>query len=170
MAELESIELIVLDVDGVLTDGTVLVCDHGVECKRFHVRDGLAIRAAPLVGLKVGALSARPSRATTLRLTELGIDPIVQGAPDKAIGLERVCKLANVLPEQCAYVGDDLLDLPAMVRCAYPIAVGDAVPEVRAEARHVTRAHGGHGAAREAIEHVLKAQGRWEQVLERLAI
>jgi len=170
MAEPDAIQLIVFDVDGVLTDGTILLSDHGVEWKCFHVRDGFAIRAARQLGLKVGSLSGRMSRATTLRLGELGVDPILQGVHDKAVGLERLCQQAGVTLDQCAYVGDDLIDLPAMLRCGYPIAVADAVDEVRTEARYVTRARGGRGAAREAIEHILRAQGRWDELLEQHGI
>ena len=86
------------------------------------------------------------------------------------IGLETICQRAGVMPEESAYVGDDLVDLPAMVRCAYPVAVADAVAEVKAEARYVTTARGGHGAAREVVEHILKAQDRWDEVVERYGI
>ena len=167
---LPPIKLIIFDVDGVLTDGSIIISDDGVESKRFHARDGLAIKAAMAAGLKVAVLTARASRALTLRMVEIGVDLVVQRAPSKVIGLETLCQRAGVMPEEVAYVGDDLVDLPVMVRCAYPIAVADAVDEVRAEARYVTTARGGHGAAREAIEHILKAQNRWDEVVERYGI
>lgn len=164
-----AIKIIIFDVDGVLTDGSLLIDDHGVESKRFHVRDGLAIKAATMMGLKIASISSRTSGATTLRLTELGVDPLLQGIRDKAAGLKTVCQQAQLLPDHAAYVGDDLMDLPAMLRCGYPIAVADAVDEVITEACFVTRARGGHGAAREAIEHILKTQGRWEKLVDRYA-
>lgn len=170
MTETSNIKMIIFDVDGVLTDGTILIDDHGVETKRFHVRDGMAIRMAQQMGLKVAALTSRTTRAVSLRLGELGVDPVLQGATDKAVGLETICRETGVLPEQCAYVGDDLLDLPALLRCGLPVAVADAVEEVKAEAKHVTAAPGGHGAAREVIEHILKAQGRWDEMLKRYGV
>jgi 3-deoxy-D-manno-octulosonate 8-phosphate phosphatase (KDO 8-P phosphatase) len=164
---MKNIKLIVFDVDGVLTDGGIYIDDRGVETKRFHVRDGFAIRAAQSLGLKIGVLTGRSTPAVTLRMAELGIDLIIQGALDKATGLETICQRAGVLPEEAAYVGDDLIDLPAMLRCGYPIAVADAVEDVRAEASFVTPSRGGHAAGRDAIEHILRAKGLWEQVLER---
>ena len=167
---LPPIRLIIFDVDGVLTDGSIIISDSGVESKRFHARDGLAIKAAMASGLKVGILTPRASRALTLRMAEIGVDLVVQRAANKVIGLETLCQRAGVMPEDAAYVGDDLVDLPAMLRCAYPIAVADAVDEVKAEARYVTSVRGGHGAAREAIEHILKAQNKWDEVVERYGI
>jgi YrbI family 3-deoxy-D-manno-octulosonate 8-phosphate phosphatase len=162
--------LIVLDVDGVLTDGQIVLDDRGAETKHFHVRDGLAIKGAMAVGLRVGVLSSRTGRATATRMEELGVELCMQGCAHKAVGFETICQRAGVLPEEAAYVGDDLVDLPAMVRCGYPIAVADAVAQVRAAARYITTAHGGHAAAREAIEHILIAQGRWDEVVERFGV
>lgn len=164
------LKLIVLDVDGVLTDGRILVDDLGVESKAFYVRDGFAIRAAMSVGLKVGVLTGRASRVVALRMAELGVELVIQGAREKLVGFETLCQRAGVLPEQAAYVGDDLVDLPPLLGCGYAIAVADAVAEVRAEANYVTRAPGGRGAVREAIEHVLAAQERWDEIVERYGI
>ena len=170
MSDPAQIKLIVFDVDGVLTDGAIILDARGIESKRFHVRDGLTIKAAISLGLKIGVLSSRSSSAVTLRMNELGVDLLLQGIVDKASGLETLCRRAGVLMEDAAYVGDDLVDLPAMLRCGYPIAVADAVAEVRSEARCVTNASGGRGAAREVIEHVLNAQGRWCEVLDRYGV
>lgn len=167
MPTLDTIKFIVFDVDGVLTDGAIIVDDHGIESKRFHVRDGFGLKAAMLGGLKVGVLTGRSTRAVALRMIELGIDLLAQGVSDKRIGLEQLCQRAGVLPEETAYVGDDLIDLPAMMLCGYAVAVADAVAEVREQAAFVTAAAGGRGAAREAIEHVLKAQGKWDEVIDR---
>src|SRR5690606_21281446 len=95
---------------------------------------------------------------------------LLQNCSDKAQGLETLCVQAGVMPEDCAYVGDDLIDLPAMLRCGYRIAVADASQEVRDEAHFVTPQRGGHGAARAAIEHIIKAQGKWDAVLERYGV
>ncbi len=170
MADPNAIKLIVFDVDGVLTDGTIHIDDHGVETKCFHVRDGFAIRAAMRHGIKVGVLTGRSSRCVNLRLTELGVDLLVQGSKNKAIGLEILCQKSGVELGEIAYVGDDIPDLPAMLRCAYRIAVADAAAEVRAVADYITHSTGGKGAAREAIEHILKAQDKWEDVLEEFGV
>lgn len=165
-----NIKMIVFDVDGVMTDGGIYLDDRGTEMKRFHVRDGFAVRAAKGVGMKIGVLTGRSTGAVNLRMTELGVDVLLQGCSDKAIGFENVCRQAGVLPREAAYVGDDLIDLPAMLLCGYPIAVADAVEEVRAEAQFVTQKPGGHGAVREAVEHLLKLQGKWDEVVERYVI
>lgn len=165
-----NIKMIVFDVDGVMTDGGIYVDDRGTEMKRFHVRDGFAVRAAKAVGMKIGVLTGRSTGAVNLRMTELGVDVLMQGCADKAIGFENVCRQAGVLPREAAYVGDDLIDLPAMLLCGYPIAVADAVDEVRTEAEFVTQKPGGHGAVREAVEHLLKLQGKWDEVVERYVI
>ncbi|MCC6581254.1 MAG: HAD-IIIA family hydrolase [Phycisphaeraceae bacterium] len=169
MPHTPSIKMIVFDVDGVLTDGGIIVSDHGVESKRFHVRDGFAIKAAMKVGMQVGVITGRSTMAVTLRMTDLGVRHVLQGCGDKLVGLERLCQNAGVLPEETAYVGDDLIDLPALLRCGYPIAVKDAVEEVRAGVRYVTSVPGGYGAAREAIEHVLKLLGKWDQIVDQYA-
>ena len=167
MASPERIKLLVLDVDGVMTDGTLIYDNHGNETKRFHVRDGFGIRAAKFAGIKVGVLTGRSSRAVTLRMSELEIDLFVHGQDNKAIGIETMAKNAGVEPDDTAYLGDDVLDLPAMVRCGYPMAVADAAEEVRDVAKYVTAAPGGRGAVREVVEHILKAQNKWDAVLER---
>lgn len=167
---MKNIKLIVFDVDGVLTDGGIYIDDRGVETKRFHVRDGFAIRAAMSVGLQIGILTGRSTPAVTLRMAELGVNLVIQGAHDKATAFETLCQQAGVLPEDVAYVGDDLIDLPAMLRCGYPIAVADAVEDVRSEAHYVTSCNGGCGAGRDAIEHILRAQGRWDEVVERYGV
>jgi 3-deoxy-D-manno-octulosonate 8-phosphate phosphatase (KDO 8-P phosphatase) len=167
---LNDIQMIVFDVDGVLTDGSITIDDAGQETKRFFVRDGSGIAAALRVGLKVAVITGRSSRAVNHRIRELRIPYLLQGCLDKARGLETLCAEAGVQPEHCAYLGDDLVDLPAMLRCGYRMAVADAVAEVREEAHYTTTTPGGRGAAREAIEHIIKGQGKWEQVLERYGL
>lgn len=168
MPDPSAIKLLVLDVDGVLTDGGITIDSQGVEIvKRFHVRDGLGIQLAMEQGLKVAVLSSRLSRAVDARLRELGVTLLMQGARDKGAGLRAIAQQAGVDPAQAAYMGDDLLDLPAMLRCGYKITVADAAPELRQIADYVTGQPGGHGAVREAVEHLLKAQNKWQAVLDR---
>ena len=126
-----NIKLLLLDVDGVLTDGAILIDETGRETKRFHVRDGLAIKAWRTCGFEVGLLTARNSRATTHRAAELGVTIIEQGAADKLIAFENLCSRLGVEPRAEAYMGDDLADLPVLLRAGYPIAPADAADEVR---------------------------------------
>ena len=161
------IKLLLLDVDGVLTDGSIIIDDAGRETKLFHVRDGMGIVAWKKLGLEVGVLTGRPSRVTTLRCAELGIELVEQvSASEKLVAYERLLKRAGVSDEQVAFMGDDLADLPVLVRVGYPMTVADAVDEVRGVVKHITRERGGRGAVREAIEHLLHGMGRWDEVLE----
>ena len=159
-------ELIVFDCDGVLTDGSLLYSDQGVEIKQFHVRDGFGFHAAMAAGLKVAVLTGRSSRMVAQRMDELDVELYMHGQNNKAVGIQTLAQRSGVELEQIAYLGDDVLDLPAMVRVGYPMAVADAVDEVREVARYVTTCPGGRGAGRQAIEHILKAQGKWDMVLE----
>lgn len=170
MNGIQSIQMIVFDVDGTLTDGGLIYDATGGEIKRFHVRDGFAFTAAMSVGMKIGVITARQSEIVTRRMAELNVDLVLQGQRDKKIALETLCQRAGVMPEETAYVGDDLLDLPAIVMCGYGIAVADAAAEVKYASKHVTSLPGGHGAARDAIEHILKSQGKWEAVVDQFGI
>ncbi len=163
---LTQIKLLLLDVDGVLTDGSILLDETGRQIMRFHVRDGLGIKAWRQLGLQVGILTARSGRALTHRAAELGIELVEQGAGDKLITFENICRRIGVLPEQVAYMGDDLADLPVLCRVGYPMAVVDAADEVKQVAQFITTKPGGRGAVREAVEHMLKAMDRWDEVLE----
>ncbi len=160
-----NIQLLILDVDGVLTDGSILYDERGNQLKRFHVRDGMGIRLAMEAGVRVAVLSSRDSPAVSRRLAELAVTRIVQGSGDKGVDVVTLLREEGVTGEHAAYLGDDLLDLPAMRRVDYPMAVADAAEEVRAVARFVTTLHGGRGAVREAVEHILKRQGVWEATI-----
>jgi YrbI family 3-deoxy-D-manno-octulosonate 8-phosphate phosphatase len=154
-----------LDVDGVLTDGTLLMDDEGRQWRGFHIQDGLGIRMWRETGRKAAILTSKQSGTVAERARMLKIDLLEQGAEDKLPGLERILSAAGVRPEQTAYLGDDLLDLAAMRRTGYPMAVANAVDEVKQVSRYVTQRSGGNGAVREAIEHLLKAQNAWTQAL-----
>src|SRR6059058_459276 len=161
------IELLLLDVDGVLTDGGIVYADNGVEVKRFHVRDGSGLKLWQLAGKRAAIVSGRSSPAVTRRAAELGVAPVLQGHPDKLAAFAAVLAETGFGPEQVCAVGDDLPDLPVLRRCGLAVAVADACPEVRAAADYVTAVPGGHGAVRDAVEWLLTLQGRWAAVVER---
>jgi len=166
-----NIKLLLTDVDGVLTDGSIIIHSDGTESKRFFVRDGSAMVAWGKCGLELGIITGRASAVTTLRARELKVDYVEQcHAMGKVESYEDICKRAGVTDDEVAYIGDDLADLPVLTRVGYPIAVADACEEVREVARFTTTKHGGRGAVREAIEHLLKSMGRWEEVLERYGL
>jgi len=165
MSIAKEVQLIIFDVDGVLTDGGLYVADDGTPSKKFNVRDGLGIKLAQSAGLKVAVLTGKVSEVVHHRMNELGIEHFIQGSKDKGTDVHALEAMAGVPLQHTAYVGDDLIDLPAFSKVGYPIAVADAVAEVKEAAMYVTHATGGHGAAREAIEHILKAQGKWDEVV-----
>ncbi|MFA9479865.1 KdsC family phosphatase [Phycisphaerales bacterium AB-hyl4] len=164
-ANIDHLKLLVLDVDGVLTDGSITLTEQGHEIKRFHVRDGLGIKLLRDNGIDVAILSSRASRAVTLRMQEIGITHVLQGVADKAAGLATLLNDINIPAAEAAYMGDDLQDLPAMRKCAYRMTVADASKPVRDAADYVTFTQGGHGAVREAAEHLLRSQNKWRTAL-----
>ncbi len=159
--KLGPIELLVLDVDGVLTDGSIIIDNHGVESKHFHVRDGAAIAIWNKTGKRTAILSGRSARCVDLRGGELGIKPVVQGASDKGEALRAMILELDLEPSQVGFMGDDLADLPAMELAGFSACPADAAAEVRGFADLVTDARGGRGAVREVVETLLKAQGSW---------
>jgi 3-deoxy-D-manno-octulosonate 8-phosphate phosphatase (KDO 8-P phosphatase) len=155
------IRLLVLDVDGVLTDGGLFYGASGEETKRFHVHDGLALVAARKAGLQVAVLSSRASAAVTRRLTELGVTEVHQGIGDKGAALAALCERLGIPVSAVAMMGDDLPDLAAMSRVGLALAPANAVAEVKRAAGWVARRRGGEGAVREAVEMLLKARRAW---------
>jgi 3-deoxy-D-manno-octulosonate 8-phosphate phosphatase (KDO 8-P phosphatase) len=159
------VRLLLFDVDGVLTDGVVIMHADGTESKGFSIKDGAAIVWAQRAGLPVGLLSARTSGATTHRAAQLAIRIVQQGVSSKYSAFERILQEAAIDEEAVAYMGDDLLDLPVLTRVGFSAAPADAAAEVRRAVHWVSTAPGGRGAARELIELVLRAQGRWDSVV-----
>jgi 3-deoxy-D-manno-octulosonate 8-phosphate phosphatase (KDO 8-P phosphatase) len=155
------IEMLVLDVDGVLTDGRIIYTDDGVEVKAFHVRDGSGLKLWEKAGKRSGIVTGRTSRIVSVRAMETGIKTVVQGAADKLPAYLAMIAREGLAPEQVCTVGDDVTDLPILRRSGLAVAVADACPEVIADAHFVTRACGGCGAVRETIELILKCQGLW---------
>lgn len=189
----KKIKLILFDVDGVLTDGKIWIfpspsgapqsvleksAEHGreggfgfhstslIEAKGFHAHDGTAISLARLAGIKTGIITKRVSETVALRARDLKIDHVYQGIQDKATVFREILEKDGISSAQAAFVGDDVIDLPVMRKCGLAIAVKNARPEVKSEAHWVTSHAGGDGAARDAVEYILKAQGKWKKVVE----
>lgn len=164
--DFSQIELFIFDVDGVLTDGSININDDGSETKRFNVRDGYAFRLWLNAGFKIAIITGRSGKALTHRLNSLGIDEsmIIQGSKDKAEALDVITNQTGIDASKIAYMGDDWPDLPALTRVGFPACPADAEPEVIAVCELVTAKPGGHGAAREAIAHILRAKGMYSPV------
>jgi 3-deoxy-D-manno-octulosonate 8-phosphate phosphatase (KDO 8-P phosphatase) len=165
--KLEPIGLIVLDVDGVLTDGSLIYSSDGEDRKRFSARDGLAIRLLLRAGIHIAVISGRSSEAVRTRCSELGMrdDLIVVGSSDKSADLDRLLEILQLSDSEVAAMGDDLPDLPLLGRAAFAVCPSDAAPEVIATCDLVCGSEGGRGAVREFAEVVLKAQGRWTDLV-----
>jgi 3-deoxy-D-manno-octulosonate 8-phosphate phosphatase (KDO 8-P phosphatase) len=177
------IKLLLFDVDGVLTDGklyflpetsqpiesqqsTTQTAQNQIEFKGFHAHDGVAISLARIGGLKTGLITKRSSQTVALRARDLKLDFVSQGIDDKRACFDQIVQKAGLKPEEAAFVGDDVVDLPAMRAGGLAIAVKNARSEVKAEAHFVTQHSGGKGGARDAVEFILKAQGKWKRVLD----
>src|SRR6202167_231013 len=195
-ARARKIKLILFDVDGVLTDGKIWIFPspaaeqsgirqtvleksaqlgqggfgfHStslIEAKGFHAHDGTGISLAHLAGIKIGVITKRVSETVALRARDLKLDHVYQGIQDKASVFAQILEKDGITATEAAFVGDDVIDLPVMRRCGMAIAVKNARPEVKAEAHFVTAHAGGDGAARDAVEYVLKAQGKWKKAVE----
>jgi 3-deoxy-D-manno-octulosonate 8-phosphate phosphatase (KDO 8-P phosphatase) len=163
------IKLLLMDCDGVLTDGTLTLLENGDEQKSFNVRDGHGIVLLKRAGLQSGIISGRTSSFVRRRASELGmrLEYVRQGSLDKIKDFNELLQLAGVTENEVAFVGDDVTDIPLLQRAAFAVAVADAVPEARSVAHYVTNARGGHGAIREVTEIILKAQGHWERLMQR---
>jgi 3-deoxy-D-manno-octulosonate 8-phosphate phosphatase (KDO 8-P phosphatase) len=159
------IALILMDVDGVLTDGGISFIEGDAEVKTYDARDGVGLAIARRIGLRTGVISGRGSAAVSRRAEELGMHEVHLRVRDKLATYKRILRRQKVTDAQVCYIGDDLTDLPVLGRVGMPVAVADARPEVVRRALFVTRAPGGRGAVREVIDAILKSQGRWKEVL-----
>ena len=163
----KKIKLLIMDVDGVLTDGRIIYGSDGTEFKSFHVRDGHAMKLANRAGLKMAIITGRDSEIVTRRGKELEVDFIYQKVFNKLEVYEKILQENNLKDEEIAFIGDDIVDLPVMRRVGLSIAVEDAVEELKQESLLITKNPGGRGAVREVIEYILKARGLWEDVTRR---
>ncbi len=161
------IELVLSDVDGVLTSGGIIFDNQGIETKEFHIRDGLGIRLWQRAGFRFGILTARTSHIVRLRAVELGIEIVRQGFEDKLPAVQQIIEQHGLQLDQVCYIGDDLTDLPVMRRVGLGVAVADAASDVRTYAHLVTELGGGKGAVRELIETLLKAKNRWDDLIRK---
>ena len=165
--KIRKVKLLILDVDGVMTDGRIIIDDAGLESKQFDVRDGHGLKMLMRCGIGVALLTGRTSRVVEHRAADLGITQVYQGVWKKAEAFSGILERYKLAPEETAYVGDDIVDIPLLKRVGFAVAVADAVPEARNVADYVTKRPGGRGAVREVCEMILTGQGRWEEVAER---
>jgi len=162
-----SIELLVLDVDGVLTDGKITYCSCGEEIKSFNSKDGAGMKYWKRTGKKLAIISGRSSQSIVRRAEELQVDAVELDRKDKLEAYRRVLSVLRIGEEATAAIGDDLTDLPILMHCAFPVAVADSPEEVKSAAAYITSLPGGSGCVRETIELILKRAGQWEQVISR---
>jgi len=161
----KKLKLLILDVDGVLTDGKLFFDNQGNEYKSFHARDGHGIKLLRQTGVEVAVISGRKSNSVELRMKNLGIEHVYQGHENKRAAFNEVIEKIRITPEQAAHVGDDLLDLPIMIRVGLSIAVSDANFAVKQRADWCTTLPGGHGAVREVCDFIMQAQGHFDEVV-----
>jgi 3-deoxy-D-manno-octulosonate 8-phosphate phosphatase (KDO 8-P phosphatase) len=164
------IRLVLFDVDGVLTDGRVVLHGNGSESKQFHIRDGIVMVWAQRVGLKIGLLSARMSATTTERAAQLGITLVHQGVPSKIDAYDEIVSDIGLDDEEVAYMGDDIVDIAVLSRVGLATAPADAVPEVRERVHWLAPSAGGAGAARELLELILRAQKKWDGIVQSFTV
>ena len=165
LARARRVRLLVMDVDGVLTDGRMILSERGDKLKAFHTRDGVAVALAKRAGLRTAIVTGESSPIAKARGAKLGVDSVVLGARRKGETVEALMTEFGLAADAVAYLGDDLLDIPAMQRVGLALAVRDAAAAVVGVAHAVTRAAGGQGAVRECVELILKAQGSWQRTL-----
>lgn len=165
--KIKQLELLILDVDGVLTDGRLFFDDNGREYKCFHARDGHGIKLLRQSGVEVAVISGRKSNSVALRMQSLGVDLVYQGHEDKRAAFAEILQTLGLRPEQAAHVGDDVLDLPIMAQAGFAVAVADAHFAVKQRADWCTQIPGGLGAVREVCDLIMQVQGSFDEMLQR---
>jgi len=167
VSDFATIKLLLLDVDGVMTDGRITYDNNGGELKSFDVKDGHGLKLLQRAGIEVGIITGRQSAVVARRAAELGIELVYQGVKDKLVPFHEILEKLRIAPEEVAYVGDDVVDLPVMRRVGFAVTVADAVEDVKPFADLVTTRDGGRGAVREVCDFLLKKSGRWAVVANR---
>jgi len=166
IAKARKIRMLLLDVDGVLTDGKIYLDDHGLEMKSFDLHDGHGIKLLHKAGIQVGIISGRSSTSVNVRAKQLAIEEIHQGVADKMKVYEEILHRHQLKDEEIAYIGDDLVDLPLLRRAGLSVVVANAHDAVKRDVDWVTKRGGGSGAVREVVDYLLKAQGKWSKLIE----
>jgi 3-deoxy-D-manno-octulosonate 8-phosphate phosphatase (KDO 8-P phosphatase) len=164
------IKLLILDIDGVLTDGRIVCGIYGEELKFFDVQDGFGITLLDRAGIKSVIITAKKSRIVKMRARDLRIAKAYQGFPGKLKAFNKILKKFHLKPEECCFIGDDLIDIPVLRRVGLSVAVPNAVDEVKSSAHHITSRPGGRGAVREVCDLILKSQGKWESVTSQYSV
>jgi 3-deoxy-D-manno-octulosonate 8-phosphate phosphatase (KDO 8-P phosphatase) len=162
--KLKGIKLLILDVDGVMTDGRIIMDNEGKEIKNFNVRDGHGLKILQRYGIKVAILTGRQSKVVSHRAKDLDIKYVYQKVFNKKDVFEKIMKNLKLSPDEAAFIGDDIIDIPVLRRVGFSVAVADAADVVRKSVDYVARNRGGHGAVREICEMILKAQGKWPEI------
>lgn len=168
--DFSKLRLLVMDVDGVLTDGGIVVHSDGTESKRFHVMDGHRIKLWQRAGLEAAIISGRETKATALRGIQLGIERVLQGQKEKLPAFESLLESVGVSADEVVCVGDDLMDIPLVTRAGFGVAVANAAEELKHAADYVTSQSGGYGAVAEVIEMILKNNGKWDELMQRYLV
>jgi 3-deoxy-D-manno-octulosonate 8-phosphate phosphatase (KDO 8-P phosphatase) len=166
MERASRIRLLILDVDGVMTDGGIILDNDGNELKAFHVRDGHGLKMLQREGIHVAIITGRRSKVVERRAAELGITEVHQGCRKKLEAYEKILEKFGVKDDETAFIGDDIVDIPLMVRAGLPISVADAVEDTRSRALMVTENPGGRGAVREVTDILIIARGRWDEIIK----
>ncbi len=167
---LSKIKMLITDVDGVLTDGTIIISADGTESKKFNLLDGHGIKMWHRAGLATAFISGRDASATSIRARQLNVDYVFQGCKKKLPAFEELLEKAGLSENQVAYIGDDLMDLPLVKRAGLGVAVAGSTSELKDVADYVTTAQGGDGAVREVIEYILKDTGKWQELIQRYMV
>lgn len=165
IARAAKVRLMIFDIDGVMTDGSLLYMADGEAIKTFHVHDGLGIKMLQQSGVPTAIITARQSEIITKRAKDLGITHVMQGVHDKRVGFETLLEKLGLTADQCGFLGDDWIDLPVLTRVGFAASVPNGRAEVQARVHHITEARGGHGAVRELCELIMRAQGKYEAAL-----
>ncbi len=166
-AKAKKIKWILMDNDGVLTEGKIVFFSGGGEAKAFDVKDGVGIKLAQRAGIKIGIITGRSSEAVERRAQELEVEELHQGAREKLASYEKILKKHSLQDEEVCFIGDDIIDIPVMKRAGFPVAVADAHKAILPFAVYQTNLKGGQGAVREVIDLIIKAQGKWDQLMKR---
>jgi 3-deoxy-D-manno-octulosonate 8-phosphate phosphatase (KDO 8-P phosphatase) len=162
----KKIKLLILDVDGVITDGSIILDNNSNELKSFHVRDGHGIKMLLRAGIKVAFVTGRSSKVVQRRAEELGIKEVFQKCYDKTIAYRQLAGKYFLTDDEIAYVGDDIVDIPVFKKCGFPVTVSDAEDEVKLYVKMITKKRGGRGAVREVTDFLLKARGLWKDIID----